>query len=508
MLWALPGSIVLLLSCLASAQNGALPPAGTGIEYRIDPSTRYQTIDHFGASDCWSMQAVGQWSQPNRERVAELLFSRGKGIGLSLWRFNVAAGLSTNIRNSWRTSEGFETARGEYDWSRQPGQRWFLRAAKRYGVPAFLAFCNSPPIRLTRNGLANLGDDTSHTSNLQPGAEADFARYMADIVGHFHANPDPAEQITFNWISPINEPQWGWTGTSQEGCRASNADIGRVAAALAHELHQRRLPTRMHLIESGNIGDLTCLNEKATHCYGSDYGSYIDVLCNDPAATPTMGRVIGYHSYWSDSADRLVPQREALRRKLLEYPGWSVWQTEYCVMERKRDLGMDTALRVARVIHADLTVAGVSGWSWWLAVSSSDYKDGLIFTDFNKPGDAETIHPSKLLWTLGQFSRFVRPGMQRVDISEGAPGRSPLLASAYADQRTRDLVVVYINCTKLPIGVRLNLRPGPDSARPVTWTPYVTSASPDDNLRRLPAHTAGDAVTIPAGSIVTLVGGR
>jgi hypothetical protein len=62
----------------------------------------------------------------------------------------------------------------------------------------------------------------------------------------------------------------------------------------------------------------------------------------------------------------------------------------------------------------NLTVVNVSGWQWWTALSQEDYKDGLIYTDWKKPGDAETIFTSRLLWVLGNYSRFVRPGMRRI----------------------------------------------------------------------------------------------
>ena len=46
---------------------------------RLD--SEYQTIENFSASDCWSMQKLGTWSLPNRNRVADLLFSQTGGIG-------------------------------------------------------------------------------------------------------------------------------------------------------------------------------------------------------------------------------------------------------------------------------------------------------------------------------------------------------------------------------------------------------------------------------------------
>ena len=137
----------------------------------VDVSKVHQTIDSFGASDAWSIEVVGKWDLPARERVAELLFSREAGIGLSCWRFSVGAGKQREtIRDPLRSAETFEVAAGEYDWSRQAGEQWSLRAAKRHGVERLLAFANSPPARLTRSGL-NTAGKTAGPPNLKRGAE-------------------------------------------------------------------------------------------------------------------------------------------------------------------------------------------------------------------------------------------------------------------------------------------------------------------------------------------------
>jgi hypothetical protein len=127
------------------------------------------------------MQKVGAWSVANRSRIADLLFSQTDGIGLSCWRFNIGAGINAKITNPWRTAETFEVAPGEYDWTRQTNEQWFLRAAKLRGVEQFLAFVNSPPRRLTRNGLTFCDPDNG-TTNLKPGAEREYAVYLADSL--------------------------------------------------------------------------------------------------------------------------------------------------------------------------------------------------------------------------------------------------------------------------------------------------------------------------------------
>jgi hypothetical protein len=163
-----------------------------------------QTILHFGASDAWSMQTIGLWTDTvAQQQVADWLFSmdtdadgQPRGIGLSLWRFNLGAGSSEQGRES-QISRGtrtecflqvkkaqngeYDLSTATYDWSRQTGQRRFLHMAKERGVPHFLAFLNSPPVYFTQNGLAtNTG--RGGTLNLRDDSYDDFADFMATAM--------------------------------------------------------------------------------------------------------------------------------------------------------------------------------------------------------------------------------------------------------------------------------------------------------------------------------------
>lgn len=495
---------ILLLACgaLASAQ-------------RVDtirPGTTFQTIDNFGASDCWTMQKLAHWSPASRERVADLLFSQTKGIGLSCWRFNIGGGVNPKIKHPWRSPETFETGPGQYDWSRQAGERWFLGAAKARGVPRFLAFVNSPPGRMTRNGLTftTKGDGTT---NLKAGFEGQYARYLTDILEHFRTNPEPSERVEFDYISPVNEPQWEWDGTSQEGTRASNADIKAVTRALSEELRSRKLNTQIALIESGNLPDMVAPDAKMTKAYGALYGNYLDAFLGDPVIAPLLGPMFGYHSYGSDRLDGpIVTDRQAVAERMKRYPEHRLWQTEYCILvgpEGKggngRDLTMDTALVVARIIHLDLAVANASAWQWWTAMSPEDYKDGLIYTDYKKPGDAETILPSRLLWALGHYSRFVRPGMRRVAVDGTPDDIRGLMRTAFADDAGRRLLAVYVNeaASETPVKLRFDVAGRGWKLHKVT--PWVTSDRAGDELKAYPPLAGDTAFVIPARSMVTFV---
>lgn len=500
------------LKVIAAGAAGTLLHAQDTHDDTIALDTEYQTIENFGASDCWSMQKLGTWSMPARNRVADLLFSQSAGIGLSCWRFNIGGGTTDRITNPWRTVETFEVGEGQYDWTRQAPERWFLGAAKARGVAQFLAFVNSPPGRMTRTGIT-FGQPGGDTTNLKPGFEAQFARYLVDILEHFRDNPDRSERVAFDYVSPINEPNVEWNGTSQEGCRASNEDVKRVLRALDAELKKRGCSTAIAGIEVSGLPPLSGVAARISAAHGAKYGDYVADFAGDPAMAAVLGRRLSYHDYGSDRLDgQLVENRKAARQAFDRFPGWKPWMSEYCVMTgshgeggRGRDLGMSTALDVARIIHLDLTIVGVTAWQWWTAVSGVDYKDGLIYTDWKKPGDEEFIIPARLLWAFGNYSRFVRPGMRRVDLKGPSHDVRGLMGSAYKDERARRVVAVYVNMAPDAQPVRLDFNMGQRRWRLRSITPYVTSDRNGDELRQHPDIPPGRTIEIPPRSVTTLI---
>jgi hypothetical protein len=176
-------------------------------------------------------------------------------------------------------------------------------------------------------------------------------------------------------------------------------------------------------------------------------------------------------------------------------PGLRYWESEYCILGgnageingSRRDTGIDAALYVARVIHTDLVYGHASAWQWWLAISPYNYKDGLIYVD-KKKADGN-FHDSKKLRALGNFSRWIRPGMRRIDVTGGD---STLLVSAYADGSGRHKVIVLINLATVDRVV---------SCRGA-GTMYTTSRS--ESLQKH-AVDKGGSLIVPGKSIDTLL---
>ena len=478
------------------------------ITVTINPAKTFQTIDHFGASDAWSCQFVGSWPDTKRNGIADLLFSRDtlasgqpKGIGLSLWRFNIGAGTAeqgdaSGIKDEWRRAESFLNNDGTYNWNKQAGQVWFLNAAKERGVNEFLAFPNSPPVQFTVNkkGYANSGKPNLIAENY-----GKFTDFMADVV----AGVREKTGITFNHISPVNEPQWDWSDGGQEGSPFYNNEIAGIVRSLSASLLKKNLPAHIDVAEAGQIDYLySDFNRQGR---GSQIAAFFNKSSADYVGNlPNVTQAISGHSYFTTSPyKQAASKRKEVASALQAASGLKYWMSEYCILgdnegEIKgegKDLGINPALYIAKVIHNDLVNANASAWHWWIAISPYDYKDGLIYIDKNKTdGDYKT---SKMLWALGNYSRFIRPGAMRID-AETSPGGEELLVSSYKNKDNK-LVTVMINQQGKPVEVKLKMAGQNLSGLKI----YKTSSTAD--LQVFQDVKSNATITVAEKSILTVV---
>ncbi len=529
----------LILSTNSSCSDVNVPPPPIYSDIRtmnIDIDKEMQIIDGFGASDAWRCQMVGKyWPLEKRNKIADLLFSQEidengnpKGIGLSIWRFYLGAGSAeqgpeSDIYDEWRRAECFQNSDGKYDWGKQEGQRWFLQAAKQRGVRNFLAFTLSAPVHMTINGKA-FSPRKLHM-NIKEGMLPAYADFLVECIDNLQKNED----LKFEYLSPVNEPQWDWMAdsngkASQEGTPATNDEIYQFVSLLSKKLENKSLTTQVVLGEAGAINYLyEDVNNENRDNQINDFWNpssslYIGGLSN-------VMNVISGHSYFSVwPIDVQVQHRQKLAAKIKQFSNLRYWQTEYCILEQpgeteipggggnKRDLGMKTALFVARIIHNDLVVANASSWQWWTAISRADYKDGLIYLDDgNSYGSTSSseyckrdgyIRESKLMWVLGNYSFFIRPGMVRVQVANQDPivSSNDVMISAYKDKQTKKLVIVTINVSDTERMYKLDLN---GKLKNDELTPYITSE--DSDLKR-GTITDLEKIVIPAKSVVTLVG--
>ncbi len=432
----------------------------------IDPRLRHQTMEGFGASGAWWAQAVGAWPEPEMTRVLRVLFDRRAGIGLTIYRYNLGGGGGEEIRDPWRRGETFADGRGGYDWSRDAAAVRVLRAACAAGAERVVAFANSPPAHLTisRRASGNVGGAT----NLAPEMYAAYAQYLVDVARHLRED----EGVPVRWVSPVNEPQWDWNPTKgQEGAHYSPAEALEVTRALLRALR-----------DGGPAGVRVSAPESGEWKRSEPW---LDTFVEDPEVGPALDH-FAVHSYWSQPADKETFARRAAER----HPGLRLWMSEWTEMRGGRDFGMDSALVLADTLIDDLTIGGVTSWQYWIAVSKYNYRDGLLHVEEGGPSEAV---PTRRLWALGNFSRFVRPGAVRVEARTAAPG---LRVAAFAPAAGRGLVAVVVN----------------ESDEPRTAVPTiagvaevgVTGAWMTADGHDLAPVPTSPALVLPARSVVTL----
>tara|TARA_R110000868_G_scaffold21548_2_gene89234 strand:- start:4676 stop:6274 length:1599 start_codon:yes stop_codon:yes gene_type:complete len=487
------------------------------LEFKLDTNKTFQTIQNFGASDAWSTQFVGKyWPDDEKSEIAKLLFSTAnkedgspEGIGLTAWRFNIGAGSSEQGNNSqideeWRRAESFLGADGTYNWDKQSGQLWFLQAAKNYGVNTFVGFVNSPPVYLTKNGKAYSGDGL--TANIPTENYKKYADFLAEVVKGVAAKTG----ITLNYISPFNEPQWDWKCCKQEGSPWNNDEIFKVTKEIDAAFKRYHISSKMELTEAGQIDYLYDSGKNLNR------GNQINYFFNKTSEgyvgdIKSVSKKVAGHSYFSTwDVNKSISTRKLLNEKIKSTnPDLEYWMTEYCLLEdnelikgNRRDLGIDAALYMARVIHSDLVYANASAWHWWLAISPYNYKDGLVYIDNNKFGGKH--YESKMLWALGHYSRFISPKMKRISIASIDNKQEPeiskgVLQSAYTSEN--EIVIVLVN--QLEKSQQIKLSGIPKGYK--TMEVYQTSSNENDNLKKMEDMNMKQIFELPERSLMTCV---
>jgi O-glycosyl hydrolase len=394
----------------------------------IDTKDKAQVIQNIGVSGCWYSEPVGKyWPAEKKQRIAELLFSKKMdnagnpaGIGVSAFRFNVGAGtaetgIAGGIADPNHRVECFLNPDGSYNWHRQPGYQWFLQQAKKYGVENFLIFSNSPPVQFTENGFGFKTKKDAY-ANLKPENYNDYAGFLATVIEHFDK-----EGLHFNYVSPVNEPQWDWTGkvgeAKQEGTPWTNEEIVHVIRSLDSALQFKKLKTQITAAEAGMLSFLYGGKTPAS-CQIQNFFS--DTAQLSLAHLPTVGHLLAGHSYFTDSNDsNLVTIRKNLADTARKY-NVDFWQSEYCMLGNGYKEGatgsrtpMDCALFLSKIIHTDLTIANATAWHYWNAYEPGNAdRDNRYYLIALKPDSGFTngsFTATKNLWALGHYSLFIRP---------------------------------------------------------------------------------------------------
>jgi glucuronoarabinoxylan endo-1,4-beta-xylanase len=210
---------------------------------------------------------------------------------------------------------------------------------------------------------------------------------------------------------------------------------------------------------------------------GYDYGHW---LARDTAAWAAFD-ILGLHEFDSQIAYAWPADVTGGKRDK------EVWQTEMAGVMHWPEQGPSTdinnGIAVAGWIHSALTVGEASAWLyWWYQALYQDDNEGLALL---KSGSTKV----KRYYTMGNYSKFVRPGYIRVDLANAS---TDVLLSAYKSADAATIVIVAINKGSGAASPTIGFAGG---TPPASCTPTVTSSS--DNLKD------GTTVTVTDGVLTT-----
>jgi glucosylceramidase len=320
------------------------------------------------------------------------------------------------------------------------------RGAKVWSTPW------SPPVQYKDSGSLNGGNFESDPLNLNyQGYANQLANYVQSMKSTYG--------IDLYAISVQNEPD---ISTTYESCKWTAQQIHDFIPYLSDALASKGFsPTKVLLPEKS----------------GWDF-SLASPTMNDSNTATRVG-ILADHDYGATAGP-------------VNNYDKPLWETE-CSLLGGSDSSIGNGIYWAKRIHNFMTSVEANAWHYWWLISGGTGNEGLC--------DANWM-PAKRMYTLGNFSRFVRPGYFRIGSTDNAP--TAVLTSAYKDPDSYKFAVVAINQYGRTLHATFNLNGFPWVS---SVTPWVTSDT--FSLADQPTVTVTNSsftYDLPAMSVVTFVG--
>ena len=194
---------VMGLSLLPVTASAANLPRG-----RMNWYTTYQTIDGFGVSQAADVYGDQLYEHNYRGQIMDLMFSKDRGIGLSILRCEVGNGLNMPTINP---------ERDVWDYTAYEPEQWVIRGARNRGVETIMSTVWSPPYWMKTNNRIKLG------GWLRKECYQDYATYLANYVKGYRQY----HGVNIDVISICNEPEYA---APWQSCLWSGQDITEFLA--------------------------------------------------------------------------------------------------------------------------------------------------------------------------------------------------------------------------------------------------------------------------------------
>jgi glucuronoarabinoxylan endo-1,4-beta-xylanase len=442
-----------------------------------------QTIQGFGINDNWGQQFSSS--------VADSLFTTTSGIGLTILRTGMSDGGA--FYNTFESSNMSALKSRAGTDAKVIGSVWSPPGSCKSGQTPL---DSQNPVNNGGHVMSSCFDSWSTTIANFAGSNGFYAMSIGNEPDFASCgNSDPCNGNYPTTLFTASE-MTTWVKMAGPKLKAKNVKV--IAPEASEWIH-----TWSNVSAGPDVGGhdssdplkCGCFPDKnptscASSCSSGGGYDYGHVLAADATAWGAID-ILGVHEYdsqvaypWPSDVNGGKPNKE-------------IWQTEMSGVkwwpEQGPSCDINNGVAVAGWIHSALVDGQASAWLWWwYQAYNTDDNEGLLLKSGTSNSSCGSTNPTKRFYTLGNYSKFIRPGYKRVDISGTAP--SGVLLSAYAGS-DGTVVIVAINKNTSAVSVPISIAGG---TAPASLTPNVTSSS--DNLK------AGTAVTVSGGSFTAMLG--
>lgn len=390
-------------------------------------------FEGWGTSLCWWANRVG-YSDTLAQKAADTFFSP-EGLGLNIARFNIGGGDDPSHTHITRTDSNmpgytkYNNGNVTYDWTADYNQRNVLqRCIKAAGDDMIVEmFSNSPPYYMTNSGCSS-GAKDSGKNNLRDDKYTDFAEYLAEVTAHYEKDWG----IHVQSITPMNEPYtnyWGAYSNKQEGCHFDQGkSMDTIYQELSKSLKKRGLndiiisandesviDTQISSWNNMSAATRALIGRIDTHTYGGSKRAELKETAIKAGRNLWMSEVDGGSTAGTNAGEMgaglWLADRITLDLNELNSSAWILWQV---IDNHISSVGMNG--------NKDKGMVNTQGGYWGLAVADHD-NNNIILT--------------KKYYSMGQFSRYIRPGMTMLKSSSNC-------VTAF-DKENNKLVIVATN---------------------------------------------------------------
>lgn len=452
LLWV---GLSLLLVGAPAGEIAAAPPKGTTVT--VDFAQPLQAIDGFGASITWVANDLGNFSPANQTAILDALYNTNAP----------SAGLSW-VRVGMMLCE-FNPSPGAYNFAHpliQTEMSWLNRVATAYGVTHVLASTWTPPAWMKSNGSCSNG------GSVLPQYYPDLA--SAKVLWLQNAQAALGREVDVESLQ--NEPD---ISASYDSANYTTDQINSfVTGYLKPAMTGAGLTTKIMVPEPAVYG--------GTSYFNSNWANPILSNPNMAAAVDIMGT----HGY-GQVRNLSQPCTACVQH------GKPYWQTEVMNDNGGYSGSIANGQSWSTSIYQALNKGGFSAYYYWWAMNFTADNQGLIaYSNTNW-----TFQIPKRLYTIGQFSRFIRPGSTLLTSTSS----SASLESTAALPASGTIVLVLSNTSTSAMTATVTLKNA--ASLPASVTPYVTSSTQNQaQLAPVTVTNGTFTITIPATSVLTVAG--